>query len=243
MNIRNLIMLPLMSLAIASSPASAQSPAAAPQRSATTLSAAAGMSAASSMAGATASASLTHDISTRLTIEAAGGFLGGNMGSRASTLSAGMLIDLTGPGHAVPYVTVGGGLYRASFDMDNRNMFGGLAGMSQGMQLVPLPDGMGFGMMQGFSGSMWQGTWTGPTAVPAGMPQFYSMRLGTMMASRDGRLGMRRFTDPMMSLGGGVNIKVSDRLTLRPDVRSLLVFGGGDTYTVTVLSVGFGYRF
>lgn len=85
-------------------------------------------------ASSAASASLTHDISTRLTIEAAGGFLGGN------------------------YVTVGGGLYRASFDMDNRNMFGGLAGMSQGTQLVPLPDGMGFGMMQGFTGSMWQVT-------------------------------------------------------------------------------------
>lgn len=236
-----LIVLPVMSL-VAASAASAQSPAATPQESTTTLSATAGLSAASSTA-ATAGAALTYDISRRLTVEASGGYLGGNMGSRASTLSAGLLIDLTGPGKTVPYLTVGGGLYRASFDMDNRNMFGGLAGMAQGMQLVPLPDGMGFGMMQGFSGSMWQGTWTGPTAVPAGMPQFYSMRLGTMMASSDGRLGMRSFTDPMVNAGVGVTVRVSDRLTLRPDVRSLLVFGGGDTYTVIVLSIGLGYRF
>lgn len=242
MKIRDLIVLPALSLAAASA-ASAQSFVAPPQESTTTLSATAGLSAASSTAGATAGAALTYDISRRLTVEASGGYLGGNMGSRASTLSAGLLVDLTGPGRTVPYVTVGGGLYRASFDMDNRNMFGGLGGMAQGMQLVPLPDGMGFGMMQGFSGSMWQGAWTGPTAVPAGMPQFYSMRLGTMMASSDGRLGMRSFTDPMVSAGGGVNVRVSDRLTLRPDVRSLLVFGGGDTYTVTVLSVGLGYRF
>jgi len=242
MTLRCLIVLPVMSLAVAAS-ARAQSPVAAPQESTTTLSATAGLSAASSMA-ATAGAALTYDISRRLTVEISGGYFGGNMGSgaSASTLSAGLLVDLTGPGKTVPYVTVGGGLYRASFDMDNRSMFGGL-GMAPGMQLVPLPGGMGFGMMQGYSGSMWQGTWTGPTAVPAGMPQFYSMRLGTMMASSDGRLGMRRFTDPMVSAGAGVTIRVSDRLTLRPDVRSLLVVGGGDTYMVTVFSVGLGYRF
>lgn len=241
---KRLCMLALLTVSpVAASPASAQSPAAPAQESTTTLSATVGLSAAPSAGGASAGAAIAYDLSKRLTAEASGGYLGGNMGSRASSLSAGLLIDLTGPGKAVPYVTVGGGLYRARFDMDNRNMFGGLGGMVPGTQLVPLPNNMGFGMMQGFTGSMWQGAWTGPTTAPANMPQFYSMRLGTMTASSDGRLGIQSFTDPMVSVGGGVNFRLSDRLALRPDVRALMVFGGGDTYTVTVLSFGLGYRF
>lgn len=46
-----------------------------------------------------------------------------------------------------------------------------------------------------------------------------------------------------MSVSGGVSFAVSDHLVVRPDVRALVMFGGRDTYTVTVLSVGLGYRF
>lgn len=48
---------------------------------------------------------------------------------------------------AVPYVAVGGGFYRASFDLDHDRFFGRVSGQyTAGTQMVPLAGSHGFGM-------------------------------------------------------------------------------------------------
>ena len=64
-----------------------------------------------------------------------------------------------------------------------------------------------------------------------------------MTIPADGRWGMRSFTDPALSLGGGVRLDVSARLYVRPDARALIVIANGSTHTVGVFSLGIGYRF
>ena len=164
-----------------------------------------GVSAGSGDAGASAGALLTFDATDRVAVEARSVFLQRGSGTHGLELTGAALMSIAAGRRAAPYIAVGGGLYRSSFALGDDRLLGRMGSQfASGTQFVPVR-GMGFGMMQGFSGSMWQGTWTGPTAVPAGMPQFYSMRLGTMMASSDGRLGMRSFTDPMVNAGVGVS--------------------------------------
>jgi hypothetical protein len=90
----------------------------------------------------------------------------------------------------------------------------------------------------------WNGAiWNGPTFDVRQMPMFYANRLGSMVVPADGRWGRRSFSDPTVSLGGGVRVDVSKKVYVRPDARALLVLGGGDTYTVGSFLVSLGYRF
>ena len=54
---------------------------------------------------------------------------------------------------------------------------------------------------------------------------------------------MRSFTDPALTVGGGIRINVTNRIYIRPDVRALVVFAGGDRMVLTNMVVGLGYRF
>ena len=53
----------------------------------------------------------------------------------------------------------------------------------------------------------------------------------------------RSFTDPAISAGAGIRINLGSKMFLRPDGRVLVVMSGGDSLTVGVLAVNFGWRF
>jgi hypothetical protein len=75
------------------------------------------------------------------------------------------------------------------------------------------------------------------------MPLFYARRLGPMGVPVGGAWDTRSFTDPAMSIGGGLRLNVNEHLMVRPDIRALLVFADRNTHTVGVFGVQLGYRF
>jgi hypothetical protein len=75
------------------------------------------------------------------------------------------------------------------------------------------------------------------------MPAFYARRLGPMSVPMGGAWATRSFTDPAVSLGGGLRFNVTDHLMVRPDIRALVVFANGETDTVGLFGVQLGYRF
>jgi hypothetical protein len=75
------------------------------------------------------------------------------------------------------------------------------------------------------------------------MPDFYARRLGPMNVPFGDAWDTRTFTDPAVSLGGGVRFNVIEHLMVRPDIRALVVFANGETNTVGVFGVQLGYRF
>ena len=150
-----------------------------------------------------------------------------------------LLLNLLPSGHrAVPYLAIGGGLYRAMFDLNHQRFFGGMGSTyAPGTVMTPLTTGMhGFGMMGGNSNQ------TLGTFYPGEMPAFYAQRMGVMSVPANNAWGMRGFTDPAVSIGGGVTIGLTEHWFLRPDARALVVFGNGGSSTVAVVTVGFGFR-
>lgn len=205
-----------------------------------------GLSAGAHQAGAALGGTITFDLNDRLAIEGSGAYLDRGPGADAISANATLLVNLRPAAHSmVPYLGIGGGVYRASFDLGNTRMFGGLnAQFRPGTQVVPLGSMHGgFGMMRGFTGPTWTGPWSGPTFVAGSMPGFYAQRMGVMTVPADGRWGRRTFTDPAITFSGGVILNVTNTLFVRPDLRALVIVGGGDTYTVGVFSMSFGYRF
>ena len=75
------------------------------------------------------------------------------------------------------------------------------------------------------------------------LPMFYGNRRAGMMGQRASRFGNETFTDPALSLGGGVRIDIGSKLFLRPDARALVIVSNGDSYTVGLFTVNLGYRF
>lgn len=71
-------------------------------------------------------------------------------------------------------------------------------------------------------------------------PEFYRRRFADAVS----RAGPREtFTDPTLALGIGVDLPVGGQITVRPDLRALVLFGGGRRDTVWVGTVSVGYRF
>jgi opacity protein-like surface antigen len=158
-----------------------------------------------------------------------------------------MLLTVARSERTAPYVAIGGGLYRARFDLGDARFLGGMGSQfAAGTRFVPVRGMSGFGMMNSgmtFNGNIWTDAWTGPRFTASRMPMFYANRLGQMTVPSDGRWGMRSFTDPALTVGGGIRINVTDRLYVRPDVRALVVFGTGERLVLTNMVVGVGYRF
>ncbi len=230
-----------------------------------------GVSSGASMMGGTVGGALTVDLTERLAIETRGTFAHRGYGTSAVDLSANLLVNLTGADRrAVPYVAIGGGVHREAFDLGNGGLFGMMGGSyPSGTAIVPIQGTNQFGMMWGNwaptpgtgtypwgYGGMMGGTW-GPGmmftsgTLPAGlptysasqMPAFYANRMGALTVPGDGRWGGRAFTDPALSLGGGVRLDLTERVFVKPDVRMLMIIGGGQSYTVGVFSFNAGYRF
>lgn len=206
-----------------------------------------GVSAGSGDAGGSAGAVLTFDASDRIAVEARSVFLQRGSGAHGLELTGTALLTIAPSLRAAPYIAVGGGLYRASFALGDTRFLGGMGSdFTTGTRFVPVRGMSGFGMMTGgmtFNGSVWTDPWTGPTFTASQMPMFYANRLGQMTIPSDGRWMMRSFTDPALTVGGGIRINLTNRLYVRPDVRALVVFAGGDRLVLTNMVVGLGYRF
>jgi hypothetical protein len=183
----------------------------------------------------------------RTSVEAQGTYLDRGAGTDAVSVSGSLLVNLLpSPKRIVPYTAVGGGLYRTSFDLAKAALLGPIAAQfGPGSVVCPAPGtGAGPGPGTGFG----SGTGTCPAAV-AGywgvgeMPRFYARRLGPMGVPVGGAWETRSFTDPAMSIGGGVRFNVNEHVMVRPDVRALVVFAAGETHTLGVYGIQLGYRF
>ena len=222
-----------------------------------------GASAGSGNAGAAAGLTIGVDFNDRVSLEGRGVYLDRGPGQMALDVNASVLVNLLTGRKAVPYVAIGGGLYRAMFDLGNQRLFGMMAsGLPAGSQLVPLQGGQGWGAMPGagmmggwptgqsfgpgwmMGGFNWNNTAvTGATFAGSQMPMFYARRLGALTVPTAGRMHGPGFTDPALSFGGGVRLDLTDSIYVRPDVRALTIIGGGDTYTIGSATFSIGYRF
>ena len=71
-------------------------------------------------------------------------------------------------------------------------------------------------------------------AESTAIPEFYQPRI-TATA--------RTFTDPAFVFGGGVSLFASRRISIRPDVETMLVRRNGQNYVVTTFAARFAYHF
>lgn len=205
----------------------------------TSLAVAPGVATGSSDTGVALVGALSVDLTDRVTVEGTVGMADRGPGAGAMYAAGSLLLHVLPSGHrAVPYLAIGGGLYRAMFDLNHQRFFGGMGSTyAPGTVMTPLTTGMhGFGMMGGNSNQALG------TFYPGQMPAFYAQRMGVMSVPANNAWGMRGFTDPAVSIGGGVTIGLTERWFLRPDARALVVFGNGGSSTVAVVTVGFGYR-
>lgn len=196
--------------------------------------------------GASLGGTIVTDLNSRLALEATGTYHGQGMGADGVSASANLHVLLRPrTERTVPYVTIGGGVYRTSFDMGNARFNGpmnGSAGNGAGSY------GSGYGMMGGaYGGYGMMGAGypaTGGNWNYGSMPMFYGSRMGAMSFGPDGRpYGQRSFTDPAVSVGAGLRIDLGSRLVLRPDGRALVVLADGDSRTVGVFTLNVGYAF
>jgi hypothetical protein len=198
----------------------------------------------SSTAGPLIGGTFVFDVNTRVSLEGQGAWLGRGSGSDALTLNGSLLVSLLPLGRrVVPYAAVGGGLYRASFDLGNRRLLG-LVGADHGpgTRFCPSP---GSGYMRG-SGPNWANCAVDGTAGLWGvgrMPQFYARRLGMLVVPMGRMWEPRTFTDPAVTFGGRVCLNLARHIELRPDARGIVIVDGGSSYTVGVFGVNIGYRF
>jgi hypothetical protein len=191
-----------------------------------------GLSAGSGDTGGTVGLNLAFDVTDRLGVEARGLATGRHMASMGFEATGTMLFTVANTPKAAPYVAVGGGAYRASFDLDRDAMFGAVGSQfGSGTMMTSIQGTSGF--MRG-NGTVFNGS---------RMPAFYANRLGQMTVPGNGRWGMRSFTDPALTVGGGVRLDVTERFYVRPDVRALVVLGNGDRLTLMTMTFAVGYRF
>lgn len=204
----------------------------------TSLSVAPGLAVGSSETGVAVSSTVAFDVGERTTVEGAVGLADRGPGAGAVYATGGVLFHLVPSGpRARPYVAMGAGVYHARFDLGHQRFFGGMgSSYPVGTVMTPLTGMRGFGMMGGLGQPL-------GTFYPGQMSGFYASRMGAMSVPSGGGWGMRSFTDPAVSLGGGVTIALTEHVFLRPDARALLVFADGGSSTVGIVTLGLGYRF
>lgn len=152
----------------------------------------------------------------RLTLELAGGYLDRGLGADAWTAALSLRYDLADEGQrAAPYFALGAGAYHATFERAyGQASYGACPGR-------PADAG----------------------CVYANMPRFYAQRMHSTAGVPAVWPERPAYTDPMVAVGAGVRWQVTPRLFVVPDVRALIVVGGGDSDTVGVFTLNVGYRF
>ena len=191
-----------------------------------------GLSAGFGDAGGTVGLNLAFDVTDRIGVEARS--MGSRQGSGQMGMEAtgSMLFTIVRTATAAPYAAIGGGVYHTSFDLDSQAMFGAMGSQyGPGTMMTSIAGSSGFMMGNGtvFDGSR--------------MPAFYANRFGQMTVPANGHWGMRSFTDPAVTFGGGIRFDVSERLYVRPDIRALMIFGNGNRLTLSTMTLALGYRF
>jgi hypothetical protein len=191
-----------------------------------------GFTTAQSDTGAALGGSFLHNLTGRLSLEGTAAYLDRGTGASALHVNASLLVHLLPQtSKYVPYFSGGGGVYRASFDLDDPRYLGEFVQQmgprfGPGMMFDPAAFGAGEGV------------------CPCGeLPQFYLRRLGSMVVPASGVWGERSFTDPAVSFGGGARLELTPRLFLRPDARALVVAAEGDTFTVGLFTLQIGILF
>jgi hypothetical protein len=180
----------------------------------------------------TSAARSRSDVSDRIAVEARALHITSGAGESGFQMTGALLLTLARTDRAEAYVAAGGGISRASFDMDDEHMFGGMNGQySVGMSFAAMPGMSGFVMTNG------------TTYTASRMPAYYANRLGTMTVMPSGQWGMRTFTDPAMVIGGGLKLNLTERLYVTPDVRGIIAFSGGHHAASMTMNLGFGVRF
>lgn len=208
-----------------------------------------GFSSGSSDTGVALGGTFTYELTPRFALEATGKYLDRGRGADAFDVSGNFLMSLVpSTRDLVPYLAVGGGLYRASWDLGHQRFLGPMANQlgpgtisctGTGASFMP-----GAGFMAGAGSMPGFGSGFGPEDCPFGeLPEFYAQRLGQVVVPASGTLGSRSFTDPTVNFGGGVRFDVSPHVFVRPDFRMLVVAAEGDTYSLGVFTIQFGYRF
>lgn len=196
--------------------------------------------------GVAGGGALLFDVSEWISIEGHGSYLRRGEGADAFTLGGSVLINLLPAGQAiVPYGAVGASVNHVSLDLDRPRFLGPPGTQFAASSTVCPSPGSGFGSGPGAGFGPGRAGCTGASGYwgVGALQNFYARRLGALPFPRGGMWGSRDFTDPAVSLGGGVRFNVTDRLMVRPDARALLVFADGDTHTVGVFVVHVGYRF
>ena len=180
-------------------------------------------------------------------IEGNGTYFDRGSGADAVNFGGSVMVNLVASrARGVPYVAFGGSVHHATFDLSDERFVGNRnVPFAPGATVCTAPGaGAGPGPMQGWG--------VGNNICPANMagylgvgelPRFYGNRLGMLQVPMNGVWDDRSFTDPALTLGGGVRINLTDRLMLRPDLSALMIFGDGDTETLGVFVVHLGYRF
>jgi len=191
--------------------------------------------------------SALFDLTDYATLEAQGTYLDRGAAARALSATGSVLVNFVAPRNTVvPYVAAGGGVYRASFDLDNPRFLGPMNTQlapasvicpASGTGIGPGP-GAGFGPGSGTCSSAAVGYWG-----VGQMSDFYARRLGALSIPAAGGSGSRSWVDRAVTLGGGVRFHVNEHFMVRPDTRALLVFANGNTHTLGVFGLNVGYRF
>ena len=213
----------------------------------TALSLMGGAGSTTSATGVALGGSWLFDVNDRASVEAQGTYLDRGPGANAQSVSGSLLVNLLrARERIVPYAAVGGGMYRTSFELANPALLGPV-GTQFGPGSVVCP-AAGTGIGPGPGAGFGPGTTTCPADVSGfwgvgQMPGFYARRLGPMGVPAVGAWESRAFTDPAVSIGGGLRVNVNEHLMVRPDLRALLVFADGASYTVGVFGMQIGYRF
>jgi hypothetical protein len=148
-------------------------------------------------------------------------FAGAATDSSATGLSAGMALGwdatprfaLEGSGSWLDRGD-GADAFAAAFKVQAR--------LRSALTVVPFVE-TGFGMYR---------VWFDPDATA--IPEFYQDRV----TATD-----RTVTDPAFVFGGGVTLMASRRISIRPEVETLLVRDGGRNYFVTTVAARFAYHF
>lgn len=75
------------------------------------------------------------------------------------------------------------------------------------------------------------------------LPDFYARRLGNPVVPADGRRPEARFTDPVLTLGGGLRFTGPAGVFVQPEARIWLAMADGDTAASGLFGLTVGYRF
>jgi hypothetical protein len=157
-------------------------------------------------------------------VEGNGLWLDRGSGADAFNVGASVLLNLASSrARGIPYFALGGSVHHATFDLTDERYF----------HMGEVPNAPG----------NYSCTQQGQRYFCGAMPMFYAQRMGPDDLPASGMWDDKGFTDPAFSFGGGLKFNLTDRLMMRPDLRALLIVGDGDTHTVGVFVVNFGYRF